>query len=28
MFPWAAATDITMYQASAGTTVVEYGVFA
>jgi len=28
MFPWAAATDITMYQTAAGTTVVEYGVFA
>ena len=28
MFPWASAADITMYQASAGTTVVEYGVFA
>ena len=28
MFPWAAATDITMYQSTAGTTVVEYGVFA
>ena len=27
MFPWAAATDVTMYQSSAGTTVVEYGVF-
>ena len=28
MFPWASATNITMHQASAGTTVVEYGVFA
>ena len=28
MFPWAAATDITMYQTTAGTTVVEYGIFA
>ena len=28
MFPWAAATDVTMYQTSAGTTVIEYGVFA
>tara|TARA_R110002020_G_scaffold407619_2_gene617592 strand:- start:282 stop:674 length:393 start_codon:yes stop_codon:yes gene_type:complete len=28
MFPWASATNITMYQTSAGTSVVEYGVFA
>jgi hypothetical protein len=28
MFPWASATDITMYQTAAGTAVVEYGVFA
>tara|TARA_Y100000588_G_scaffold312535_1_gene339259 strand:- start:485 stop:877 length:393 start_codon:yes stop_codon:yes gene_type:complete len=27
MFPWAAATDVTMYQTAAGTSVVEYGVF-
>ena len=28
MFPWASATNITMHQTSAGTSIIEYGVFA